>query len=502
MESRLPSSGPVPEPGGDGRFAFGSKPTDPPGMPSYDFDAVVVGGGSAGYAAARTLAAGGVRAAVIDGAPELGGLCILRGCMPTKALLQAAQLRHNIEQARDWGIHAGPVTVDRDRLFARKDELIAEFAKYRRGQLESGRFELVRSSARFRNPHELELDGGLTLTAGHTIIATGSRISCPSIPGLAEAEPLNSDTALRGPGIPDSVAVLGGGAVALEFAQFYARLGSKVTLIQRGPHVLRDGDPDVARELEKALRREGIAVHTSTRLVRIESTRGPDAERSHRIFFEEGSTRRTVEVAAVFNGLGRQPNIETLDLAAAGVAVEDNRIVTNLRQATTIPHIYAAGDCCGPHEVVHIAIQQGEIAARNILHPGNPQEMDYRLLTTVVFTDPAVAQVGMTEIEARAGGREVRTATSPFNDHGKSMILGSQDGFVKLVADARSGELLGGACVGPEGGELIHEITVALAARMTAAQFAAIPHYHPTLAEIWTYPAEELAETIGNSKPV
>ncbi len=466
-------------------------------MSSFDFDAVVVGGGSAGYAAARTLAAGGVRAAVIDGAAELGGLCILRGCMPTKALLQAAELRHNIDQARVWGIHAGPVTLDRNRLFARKDELIAEFAKYRREQLEGGRFELVRSSARFRTPHELELDGGLTVTTAHTIIATGSRISVPPIPGLLEAEPLTSDDALRGPGIPDSVAVLGGGAVALEFAQFFARFGSRVTLIQRGPHVLRDGDPDVAHELEKALRREGITVYTGTRIIGIESSAGPGESRCHRIHFEEGSGSRTVEVAAVFNGLGRQPNVESLNLAAAGIALDGNRIVTNRHQATTVPHIFAAGDCCGPHEVVHIAIQQGEIAARNILQAGSPREMDYRLVTTVVFTDPAVAQVGMTEVEARANGREIKSATHPFNDHGKSMIRGTKDGFVKLIADARTGELLGGACVGPEGGELIHEVIVAMAGRMTAAQFAAVPHYHPTLAEIWTYPAEELAEAIG-----
>jgi len=163
---------------------------------------------------------------------------------------------------------------------------------------------------------------------------------------------------------------------------------------------------------------------------------------------------------------------------------------------TSAPHIYTGGDCTGPHEIVHIAVQQGEIAAHNITNPGALRRMDYRLLISVVFTEPQVAFVGLTEKEAKAGGVSFLAASYPFNDHGKSLIMEAKDGFVKLLADPKTGEIIGGACVGPAGGELLHEIVAAMAKRMTVRELAVMPHYHPTLAEIWTYPAEELAAEI------
>jgi pyruvate/2-oxoglutarate dehydrogenase complex dihydrolipoamide dehydrogenase (E3) component len=195
--------------------------------------------------------------------------------------------------------------------------------------------------------------------------------------------------------------------------------------------------------------------------------------------------------AEIFHGLGRRPAVGRLQLSAAGVEIhERGQIRINRRQQTSAAHIYAAGDCCGPHDIVHLAVAQGEIAARNIL--GEVVERDDRLLMSVVFTDPAVATVGWTETAARAAGLDPAVARYPFNDHGKSMILGAAHGFVKLLSDRASGEILGGACVGPEGGELIHEVAAAMVRRMTVRELAAMPHYHPTLSEIWTYPAEEL----------
>ncbi len=457
----------------------------------FDFDLIVIGGGSAGYAAARSAKAGGMRTAVIEGGPEVGGLCILRGCMPTKALLYAAEVRHLARHAGTWGMRPGPIPFDWTAVMARKNSQIEDFARYRREQLNDGRFTFLRAGARFVDPHTVELTDGRRVTGKHFVIATGSAVSPPPLPALAQVGFITSDEALSLPRPPRSLIVLGGGAVAVELAQFFARFDVEVTLIQRSEHILRDFDSDGAAVIEGALRREGLRLHTSTQL--LNARREGDRKV---VTFREGD--QTVEAGAdeVLLALGRNPNTASLNLGAAGVSTEGTRIVADLQQRTSAPHIYAAGDCTGPHEIVHIAIQQGEIASHNILHPDQPRTIDYRLLISVVFTEPAAASVGLSERAAKAGAIPYRAASYPFNDHGKSLLMEAKDGFVKLLADPGTGQILGGTCVGPVAGELIHEIVAAMAGRLTVHQLAAMPHYHPTLAEIWTYPAEELAEQI------
>ncbi len=460
---------------------------------SFDFDVAVIGGGSGGYAAARTAAAAGLRTAVVEGGKEIGGLCILRGCMPTKALLYAAEVRHLAQYATLWGMKPGDVPFDWSAVMARKDGLIKEFADYRAGQLGDGRFQFLRAQARFVDPHTVALSTGGTLSAAHFVLSTGSVVSAPPLPQLASVGYLTSDEALTLKRPPKSLIVIGGGAVAVEFAQFFARFDVKVTLVQRGPRLLRDCDDDAALEVEKVFRREGIDVFTGTMLTDAWREGGAKGV----TFTHEGKQKRVAAEEILF-ALGRSPHTASLALAKAGVTTDKGRIAANDRMQTSAPHIYAAGDCTGPYEIVHIAIQQGEIAAHNIARPDATRATDYRLLLNIIFTDPQVAMVGLTEQEARARGVKYLAASYPFADHGKSLIMEARDGFVKLLADPKTGEILGGACVGPVGGELIHEIAAAMAKRMTVAELAALPHYHPTLAEIWTYPAEELAEKVGS----
>lgn len=456
----------------------------------YGFDVAIVGGGSGGYAAARTAAAAGLKTVVIEGGEEVGGLCILRGCMPTKALLYAAEVMHLASHPEPWGIRS-EVTFDFTKVMARKNAMVKEFADYRARQLAGGKFKFIRAMARFVDSHTLELSSGEKLTAAHFVIATGSSVAPSPVPKLNEVGYLDSDSALKLTKLPRSLIVLGGGAVALEFAQFFARFGVKVTLIQRSPHVLHEMDSDAAAVIEEVFRREGITVYTGTKLT--------DARRlgSHKeLFFEhEGETKRVL-ADEIFFALGRVPNVAGLALEKIKVELEFGRIVTNTQMQTSVPHIYAAGDCTGLHEIVHIAVLQGETAGHNISHPRRPKAMDYRLLTEVVFTEPQIASVGLTEKRANVGNIPYLTAKYPFNDHGKSLIMEAKDGFVKLLAEPRTGEIIGGCCVGPVGGELIHEIIATMHKRMTVHELAAMPHYHPTLAEIWTYPAEELAEQI------
>jgi pyruvate/2-oxoglutarate dehydrogenase complex dihydrolipoamide dehydrogenase (E3) component len=458
----------------------------------HEHELAIIGGGSGGYAAARTAAAFGIDTVVIEGGEEVGGLCILRGCMPTKALLYAAEVAHLAGHAGFWGIRAGEVGFDFAAVMARKDALIKDFADCRRKELTAGKFKFLRATARFADSHTLELSNGERVAAKNFIISTGSVVAPSPLPQIAELDCLTSDSAIKLGQLPKSIIVLGGGAVAMEFAQFFVRFGVRVTQIQRSPHVLHEFDTDAAAVLEEVFRREGVALYTGTKLL--------DARRvgaRKEISFEHQGKILQTQADEVFFALGRVPNIGSLGLDKIGVEVEYNRIKTNLHMRTTQPHIYAAGDCTGLHEIVHIAIQQGETAACNVAHPARMREIDYRLLTEVVFTEPQIAAVGLTEKLADVGNIPYLAASYPFNDHGKSLILNATDGFVKLLAAPRTGEIIGGACAGPLGGELIHEIVAAMSKRMTVGELAAMPHYHPTLAEIWTYPAEELAGQVA-----
>jgi pyruvate/2-oxoglutarate dehydrogenase complex dihydrolipoamide dehydrogenase (E3) component len=274
----------------------------------------------------------------------------------------------------------------------------------------------------------------------------------------------------------------------VELAQLLARFDVKITLIQRSETLLKEFDEDAGEVLAGVFRREGIELFTQTQLVGATAAGGQKA-----ITFLHQGRKEEARAEEILFALGRSPNTAGLGLDAAGVATKQGRVLTNERMQTNVPHIYAAGDCTSPYEIVHLAVLQGEIAAHNIAHPDRPRLVDYQLLLNVVFTDPQIAAVGLTERALRVQGIAYRAASYPFNDHGKSLIMEARDGFVKLLAAPATGEILGGCCVGPAAGELIHEIAVAMAGRMTARQFAAVPHYHPTLAEIWTYPAEELA---------
>jgi pyruvate/2-oxoglutarate dehydrogenase complex dihydrolipoamide dehydrogenase (E3) component len=486
-------------------FAFPRRASIFSGMKPFDCDVAVIGGGSGGYAAARTAAGAGLKTVIIEGGEEVGGLCILRGCMPTKALLYAAEVLHLASHPEPWGIRAGKVSYDFAKVMARKNLMIKDFAGFRVKQLNDGRFKFIRATARFVNKHTVELGRAdlpvgqdarqrvpTKITAKHFIIATGSGVAPSPLPQLNGVGFITSDEALALKRLPKSLIILGGGAIACEFAQFFSRFGVKVTLIQRSGHILKEFDTDAGIEIEKVFRREGIQVFTGTKLL--------DAKRNGKlktVSFENGGKTISVSAEEILFALGRVPNTASLGLENAGVKTENGRVLTNNKMQTSAPHIYAAGDCTGPHEIVHIAIQQGETAAHNIAQPKLPRRMDYRLLISVVFTEPQVAFVGLTEKKAAALKIPFLTASYPFNDHGKSLIMDAKDGFVKLLANPKSGEILGGACVGPVGGELIHEIVAAMAKRMTVHELAAMPHYHPTLAEIWTYPAEELAEKIG-----
>jgi len=460
-------------------------------MESYDF--VVIGGGSAGYAGARTAHSLGLRTAVVEGADQLGGLCILRGCMPSKTLLESARRYRVIRNADEFGLSTHRTGFDISKIIARKRRLIAGFSEYRARQLQDGRFGLLRGTAEFTGANSLLVtspDGSrIAIEAKAILIATGSAISTPPVPGLEDSGCLTSDDLLDRESVPESLIVLGGGPVALEMASFARAFESQVTLIQRSPQILRGSDKDAADALAEGLRKDGIEVLTGTKLLRIEKCAA-----GRRVVFLHGDQEKSVEGEEILNALGRHAVIPD----RVPVEIKDGKIAVSSSQQTSLPHIFAAGDVCSPLEVVHVGIQQGEVAGRNAARllqgSSEPMElMDYRLNLFAVFTEPGFASVGATEADLAERGVPFRTAKYPFDDHGKSLVMSETSGFVKLTAHAGSGEILGASIVGPEAAELIHEIVVAMRFHATVADLATTPHYHPTLSEIWTYPAEELA---------
>ncbi len=460
------------------------------------FDFVVLGGGSAGFNAARVAADLGKSVAIVDGAPVLGGLCILKGCMPSKTLLHAAELLHHAQNSKKFGVRIPSASMDMKALHAWKKHVIADFAGYRDKAMSNAKlYTVFRAHAKFIDPHTVQLADGVKLRGKRFLIATGSRISVPAcVPGLAETAHWTSDDVLDLDFIPKSVIVLGGGIVACELAQFLSRIGSKVTLVQRSKKILRDHSPAASEVVQQAFRDEGIDLHTDTKIEKISGTAKGVTVR----FLSDGKpvVRRA---AHLFNALGREPDVASLDLAAAGVRLtKSGRVKTNRWQQTTAPRIYAGGDVCGPHDIVHLAVAQGELAARHAFGVSNKKLRPVAEipLLNVVFTDPPLATIGALEGELVAKKIPHLVASYPFDDHGKSILMGQTRGYVKVLADPKRGRILGAEIVGPQAGELIHCFTGPISMRATVHDLIRAPWYHPTLAEIITYPLEEIAEKL------
>lgn len=454
------------------------------------FDLIVIGAGSAGFAAARVAASElDARVALVDKGP-LGGLCILAGCMPSKALIQSSNVAHLMEKGREFGIFGAAGKPDFQAIMARKDRLIRGFAEYRSEGIESlPNTELIMGAARFLDPKTLQV-GDRTLTAPKFVLALGSTPMIPPIPGLKDTGFLLSDRMLALESQPESLIIIGGGIIALEAGQFYSRIGTKVTILEAAPRLVAREDEDVSEVITNRLRAEGVDIYTGITPKAVERMGDRKVVR-----FETPAGRPvTVEAADLLVATGREPNVRSLDLEKAGVRMEGRRMVLDRCMRTTNPNIYAAGDVTGGSYLVHVAIADGELAARNALMGCAPTPAAEHLFISAAFTEPNIARVGLSELEAKQLGREVLVGRYRFADHGKAEILDETDGFVKMLADPRTGEIVGATIVGPHGAELIHEMACAITFRATVEQFLKVPHVHPTLAEILTYPAEEILE--------
>lgn len=456
---------------------------------------VVVGAGSGGFAAARTARDMGADVALVDHGP-LGGLCILRGCMPSKTLIASSDAVQDMRDAAELGVHAGEIAIDFPHIMRRKRELIKSFADYRIEGIES--FPLYSGQARFLSPRELQVGDEVVVEADRYIIATGSTVAPASaVHGLQEIGYIDSDGALELSELPKSLIVLGGGYIGCELGQFFSRMGVKTSMVLRSAHLLSGEDHDVGNALTEYFREEGIEVHTGTQIMRVSKRDGKKI-----VHVVKNGVEGDLEADEFLYCLGRVPNFSNLNLDAAEVkchAITGIEVDETMR--TCNPHIYAIGDVAGKHMLVHVAIYEGEIAARNALTDGN-EKADYSLQKAhTVFSDPQVAVVGQTERELQTRGVAYVKGSYDFAEHGKAQCINKTKGFVKIMASAGTGEVLGAAILGADGSDLIHEMIVAMRYKATVRDFMLIPHLHPTMAEIWTYPAEECAAKIKVAGP-
>lgn len=445
---------------------------------SFSTDLIVVGGGSAGFAAAIRAHEAGARALLVN-AGTIGGTCVNVGCIPSKTLIRAAEAHHRAGHHRFAGIDGSSRVSDFGAIIRQKDELVASLrqAKYIDVLSAYNKVRLLEGRAVFRSPDTIRVDGQ-DLHAPRMIVATGSRPWIPPIPGLQEAEPLTSTSAFELHSLPKSLIVLGGRYIALECAQMLARLGSRVTILQRSDHLLPNEDEDLTDALARYLREEGIEIVTSVRVERVNRENGEVVAETL-----AGGERRSFRAERILCATGRRPNTEGMGLEGAGIRLgEDGRIIVDDYLQSSSAGVYGAGDVIGEPAFVYTAAYEGQLAAENALN-GNSRKRDYTALPWVIFTDPQVAGVGLNEKEAAKAGLDVEVARLDLEHVPRALAARDTRGFVKLIKKRGSDELLGARVLAPEGGEQIMEAALAIRHGIGVSELAAAFHPYLTQAE-------------------
>ncbi len=448
-----------------------------------NFDVIVIGAGQSGGPLSTAFAKAGKKTAIIE-REHVGGTCINEGCTPTKTMIASGRVAYLARRGADYGVLTGPVRVDETVVRKRKRDIVDEFrgGSERRITSTPG-VELIMGEASFTGPKTvaIKLNDGASraLHADTIVINTGCRPSVPDVPGIHDVPYLNSTTIMELDVVPGHLLVLGGGYVGLEFGQLFRRLGSEVTIVQRGPQLLGHEDKDVAEEVANILREDGIEVLLNSAAVRAEragdstinlTVRGPDGERS--------LTGTRLLAAA-----GREPNSDALHVEAAGLSLDKRGYIpVNERLETSVPGIYALGDVNGGPAFTHISYDDYRILRANLIEGGDASTRG-RLVPYTVFIDPQLGRVGLTEQEARHEGRNIRVAKMPMNWVARALEVDESRGFMKAIVDAESGQILGAAVLGLEGGELMAMLEIAMLGKLHYAVLKEAIFAHPTLAE-------------------
>ena len=453
----------------------------------------VVGAGPGGYTAAFLAADRGMRVTLIDEDPRPGGVCLHRGCMPSKALLHAAKVVTDARAAARWGVSFGEPAIDAAKLRAWKDEVVAKLTGGLALLAKQREVTWVRGRASFEDARTLRVDpagpgaadGARTIRFEHAVLATGSRPVRPAALSLDDPRVLDSTAALDVERVPDSLLVIGGGYIGLELGTVYAALGSAVSIVEMTGGLLPGADADLVRVLARRIAKTVRAVHLNTSVTRLAA--GPDGIDA--TLEPAGGGARTERFDQVLVAVGRAPNSAVAGLERTRVERDGRGFVrVDAQRRTAEPSIFAVGDVAGEPLLAHKAFAEARVAVEALA--GRPASYAPRAVPAVVFTDPEVAWCGLTEAEAAAAGRAVRAARFPWGASGRALTLDRPDGLTKLVLDPPSGRVLGAGLVGVGAGELIAEGVVAVERGLTAADLAGAVHPHPTVSETFAEAAE------------
>ena len=438
-----------------------------------EFDVVVIGGGPGGYVSAIRCAQYGKKTALVE-KRELGGTCLNRGCIPTKALLHTAELYEEMKESGDTlGINVKEMAVDYAKTAERKNNVVKKLRMGIAGLVKGRKITLLEGQAVWTGKNTFKV-GDREYSAKNIILATGSEPARVPIPGADKAGVMNSDGVLELTKLPESAVIIGGGVIGIEFATLLSAFGKKVTVVEMLPRILNEMDEDASATMKKLLEKKGVEIHTGAKVLEIRD--------GLKCVFEEDGKQGEADGEIVVIAVGRRPVTQDLGLEAAGVASERGFVQVDGQMRTNVPGIYAIGDITGKIQLAHVASAQGLVAAANV--NGKNETMKYDIVPACIYSSPEIASVGLTEVQAKAQGLPVKTGNFATAGNGRSMIMNCTDGFVKLVTHSETGEILGACMVAPRATDMIGEIAVAMKAEATVEEIADTIHAHPTVSEM------------------
>ncbi len=446
-------------------------------------DVIVIGGGPGGYVAAIRAAQLGGKVVLVE-KDSLGGVCLNRGCIPTKAMLSAADVYNTIaNRSEEYGVTVSGISLDYTKVIARRQKVVKTLVAGVGYLMKKNNIQVKNGTGRLVSNTTVEVTGAdgskETVSAKNIIIASGSEPVKVPIPGLEGENVWDSDGALAANSVPESILIIGAGAIGLEWAYIFKKFGSDVTVVELMEHILPQNDSEIADELARSLKKAGIKIMTGRKVTGVESKGGMMVST---ITDAAGAGAQQIESRKILVAVGRRPVSGGMGLEELGVKTERGRILVNDRMETSVPGIYAIGDVTGGMLLAHKASEEGVAASENVM--GKKTRMNYNVLPAAVYTTPEVAAVGMSEQAVKEKGIDYKVGRFQFRPNGKAMALGENEGMVKIISDAKYGEVLGCHMVGPHVTDMIHEIVIAMAAEATVETIGRAIHAHPTLSEV------------------